>query len=81
MRKVRICPQTRFCGLEMSTLCAVYNKVGREKDQKVNKSSELDLLAFSQPICGFLLLQNKSPHFLIKYVRKLGLQICAFSHV
>ena len=35
MRKVQICPQTRFCGFEMSTLLAFINKnVGQEKDQK-----------------------------------------------
>ena len=36
---------------------------------------------FCKPICVFLLLWNKSPHFFLKYVHKLGLQVCAFSHV
>ena len=26
MRKVQFCPQTRFCGLEMSTIFAMYNR-------------------------------------------------------
>ena len=93
MRKVRICPQTRFCGFDMCTLFAVYNiQFTRMSVMKRPKSIQKSRIRFAchfpvtfywsfnfcEPICDLLLL---CPHFFLKYVRKLGLQVWAFSHV
>ena len=90
MRKDQICPQTRFCGFEMSTLFAVNDRpckrmlVGKKiKKEKIiqnkynfviSQSPLTVLLIFVCKIVLFILIRNKSPRLLITNVCKLGLQ-------
>ena len=70
----------------MSTLFVGYNvqftRIGSWKRPKSRFACHFPVpFYFCEQIGCFLLLWNKCPHFFLKYVRKLGLQVCAFSHV